>query len=107
MTELETSADAFAITVEGESMLPDFAPGDRVVIDPAVKPQPGDLVVAKLEAETEATFRKYRLRGRDATGQDIIDLVPLNDDYPVVTMDSNNPGRIIGTLVEHRRYRKR
>jgi SOS-response transcriptional repressor LexA len=107
MTELETSVDAFAITVEGESMLPDFAPGDRVVIDPAVKPQPGDFVVTKLEAETEATFRKYRLRGRDATGQDIIDLVPLNDDYPVVTMDSDNPGHLIGTMVEHRRYRKR
>ncbi len=38
--------------------------------------------------------------------QPVIELVPLNEDWPTLTISTDNPGHIIGTLVEHRRYRR-
>jgi SOS-response transcriptional repressor LexA len=82
-------------------MLPDFRPGDQLIIDPAITPSPGDFVVAK-NGEEEATFKKYRLRGISESGQEIIELVPLNPDFATMRSDIT-PFHIIGTLVEHRR----
>jgi SOS-response transcriptional repressor LexA len=105
MTDLALSGNAFALEIKGDSMLPEFKPGDRVIIDPNVQPQPGDLVVAK-NGEDEATFKKYRPRGIDANGNMVFELVPLNEDYPSIRSDVV-PVTIIGTMVEHRKYRKR
>lgn len=107
VTEQSLGANAFCLVVKGDSMAPDFAEDDKIIIDPDVAPQPGDLVVAKLEGDEEATFKKYRPRGFDAGGQPIIDLVPLNEDWPTLRIDADRHGRIIGTMVEHRRYRRR
>jgi SOS-response transcriptional repressor LexA len=101
------SERAFGLWIEGESMLEEFYPGDIVVVDPAVAPQPGDFVVAKLDKDEKVIFRKYRPRGEDEQGKPVIELTPLNDDYPVTVADKRNPGRIIATLVEHRKYRRR
>ena len=62
LTDLELSGSSFALEIQGDSMLPDFRPGDRVIIDPEIAPQPGDFVVAK-NGDNEATFKKYRPRG--------------------------------------------
>lgn len=105
MTDLDLSDNAFALEIKGDSMLPDYRPGDRVIIDPSVQPQPGDLVVAK-NGEDEATFKKYRPRGMDLHGNMVFELVPLNDDYPTIRSDIT-PIQIIGTMVEHRKYRRR
>ena len=104
MTDLELSAHAFALTIRGNSMLPEFNPGDRVIIDPAVSPHPGDFVAAK-NGDQEATFKKYRPRGMDAAGNMVFELVPLNEDYPTLRSDTQ-PIRIVGTMVEHRKYRR-
>ncbi len=105
-TDLQVSPYTFALVLEGLSMTPEFRPGDKVIIDPATRPRPGEYVVAKREKDQEATFKKYRLRGQDAQGRDIIELVPLNPDWPTLVIDADNPGYIIGTMVEHRRYRR-
>jgi SOS-response transcriptional repressor LexA len=105
LTDLELSENAFALEIKGESMLPDFRPGDRVIIDPAVAPNPGDFVVAK-NGSNEATFKKYRPRGMNERGEQVIELVPLNPDFPSLRSDIC-PINIIGTMVEHRRYRKK
>jgi len=94
---------AFALQVEGDSMRPDYAPGDIVVVNPDLAPRPGDVVVAKLDREESATLKRFRDRGLDASGQRVIELVPFNDDYPVLVMDANSPGRIIGVVVELRK----
>ncbi len=102
MTSDTHSPSTFVLIVRGNSMEPDFKEGDVVVIDPAVRPRPGSFVVAKNGRE-EATFKKYRPRGVDVLGNDIFELVPLNEDYP--TMRSNEQTiEIIGTMVEHRRF---
>lgn len=104
LTDLELSAGSFALTIRGDSMLPEFNPGDRVIIDPAIEPHPGDFVAAK-NGEQEATFKKYRPRGMDANGKMVFELVPLNDDYPTLRSDIDQI-RIVGTMVEHRKYRR-
>ncbi len=105
LTDLELSSNAFALKIKGDSMMPEFREGDTVIIDPAVAPLPGDFVVAK-NGDNEATFKKYRPRGANEQGQHVFELVPLNEDYPSMRSEIT-PIRIIGTMVEHRRYRKR
>lgn len=104
-TDIPVGDNAFALEIRGSSMEPDFVEGDRVIIDPSVHPQPGDFVVARC-GDGEATFKKYRPRGIDTEGKDIFELVPLNDDYPIIRSEQQ-PITIVGTMVEHRRYRKR
>lgn len=105
LTDLDLSDTAFALEIKGDSMLPDFREGDRIIIDPSVQPTPGDFVVAK-NSETEATFKKYRPRGTNEQGVQVIELTPLNPDFPSLRSDIS-PVTIIGTMVEHRRYRKK
>lgn len=105
-TDLVLSACAFALVIADDSMAPEFRDGDKIIIDPDVPPQPGDLIIAKLDRDEQATFRKYRPRA-EGDGPTTFELVPLNPDWPAITVGADNPGRIIGTLVEHRRYRRR
>ncbi|MCJ8212195.1 LexA family protein [Aeromonas veronii] len=95
----------FGLWLRGDSMLPQFKEGDLIIVDPDELPQPGDYVVAK-NGSDEATFKKYRPRGIDESGQEVFELVPLNDDYPTMHSDRQHI-QIIGVMVEHRSYRKR
>lgn len=101
----DASQWSFFLEIEGDSMLPDFRPGDRVLIDPDVSPRPGDFVAAR-NTKQEATFKKYRVRGIDESGQEVFELVPLNDDYPVMRSDEHHLV-VIGTMIEHRRKFRR
>lgn len=92
---------AFGLEIEGDSMLPEFRPGDMVIIEPEWEPRPGEYVAAKNGRE-EGTFKKYRQRGLDERGNIIFELVPLNDDYPTLRSDVT-PLVIIGVMAEHRR----
>jgi len=104
LTQTSLGPHAFALTVRGDSMTPEFQEGDTILIDPNVKPTPGDYVVAKND-DGEATFKKYRSRGLNEHGEPVIELVPLNEDYPSLRSD-RTPLQVIGTMMEHRRYRK-
>jgi SOS-response transcriptional repressor LexA len=95
----------FGVWLRGDSMVPLFKEGDLIIVDPDEGPQPGDYVVAK-NGSGEATFKKYRPRGIDENGQEVFELVPLNDDYPTMHSDRQHI-QIIGVMVEHRSYRKR
>jgi len=96
---------AFALDIEGISMMPEFRPGDRIIVDPEIAPNPGDFVVAK-NGKAQATFKKYRPRGIDANGNDVFELVPLNDDYPSLRSDIEKL-IIIGVMTEHRKKYRR
>ncbi len=95
----------FGLWLRGDSMVPLFKEGDLIIVDPDESPQPGDYVVAK-NGSDETTFKKYRPRGIDENGQEVFELVPLNDDYPTMHSDRQHI-QIIGVMVEHRSYRKR
>ncbi|WP_248885765.1 LexA family protein [Acidithiobacillus acidisediminis] len=93
----EVSDYTFALRIEGNSMEPEFIDGDIVIIDPSVSPLPGDFVVAK-NNEEEATFKKYRPRGKNDQGIDYFELIPLNEDYAPLRSDLEHL-RVIGTMV--------
>ena len=96
---------AFGLEIDGNSMAPDYLPGDIVIIEPEWSPRPGDCVAAR-NGKQEATFKKYRLRGSNADGNDIFELVPINDNYPTVRSDET-PLTIIGVMAELRRKTRR
>jgi SOS-response transcriptional repressor LexA len=99
----------FAMRVEGRSMEPVFQSGDIIVLDPTLRPQPGDFVVAARENVADGadvTFKKYRVRGIAPDGSEVFELVPLNQDFPTIRSDAVKC-TVLGVLVEHRRrYRK-
>lgn len=103
-----TKENSFALTIRGDSMEPEFRSGDVIIIDPALEPVSGDFVVAQLDSNGSSldepgnvTFKQYRPRGPAA-----YDLLPLNPDYPTITVNKHNPGHIIGTMTEHHRVRR-
>lgn len=104
-TDQDLSRWAFALDVEGLSMAPQFQPGDRIIVDPELAPNPGDFVVARNGSE-QATFKKYRPRGIDANGEMIFELVPLNEDYPTLRSDTERLV-VIGVVTEHRKKLRR
>lgn len=104
-TDSDLSEWAFALDIEGLSMMPEFRPGDRIIVDPEISPNPGDFVVAK-NGSAQATFKKYRPRGIDHDGNEIFELVPLNDDYPTMRSDTHRL-TVIGVMTEHRKKYRR
>ncbi|QHM71561.1 LexA family protein [Mixta intestinalis] len=105
LTTAEMSEHSFALRIRGDSMEPEFREGDIVIIDAEIYPTPGEFVVARNGCH-EATFKKYRPVGQGPKGEEDFELVPLNSDYPVCR-SWEKPVSIIGTMVEHRIYRRK
>ncbi|WP_233094653.1 MULTISPECIES: S24 family peptidase [Delftia] len=95
------SPRAFFVRLEDNAMAPEIREGDRVLIDPALPPRPGDCVLAT-DSRQQAILRKYRVRGLDKAGAEIFELVPLNEDHPTLSSDEQAL-QLRGTVVEHRR----
>lgn len=70
--------DAFAATVCGDSMRPDYRAGDVVVFSPLADVVDGCDCFARLEPDHESTFKRVYFD----LEHDLIRLVPLNGDYP-------------------------
>lgn len=98
----EVSAAAFAIVIEGPSMLPVFEPGDIVSIDPARRPKPSRYVLARTHTG-EATFRKYRELGTNAQGEMVFELVPLNNDFATLHSERDQLV-VIGAMRSHTNF---
>lgn len=105
-TTYQTSkpSEVFGLTVEGMSMAPEFLPGDSLVIDASIAPQPGSFVIAQ-NGSYEATFKKYRVIGYDEYGREEFELVPLNPDYPTISSRDHKIS-VIGVMVRHERSYK-
>nr|WP_318381246.1 LexA family transcriptional regulator [uncultured Enterobacter sp.] len=95
-TTVACSEDAFWLDVKGDSMTSpvglSIPEGMVILVDPEIEPINGKLVVAKLEGDNEATFKKLVI---DA-GQKF--LKPLNPQYPMIPVNGNC--RIIGVVVD-------
>lgn len=94
----------FSLKVEGLSMAPEFMPGDEIVVDGSLEAKPGSLVIAQevQHGIARTTFKKYRLIGVNEFGVDIIELVPLNPDFPTLNSLQIEIS-IIGVVVRHNR----
>lgn len=103
-----TEHSVFSLEIEGYSMSPDFQPGDEIVVDGSLLPKPGSLVIAQEVLQggvAVTTFKKYRVLGFNTHGVEIIELVPLNQDFPTCNSGQVNIS-IIGVVVEHHRNLK-
>ena len=93
------SSSTFALTVVGESMAPDFIPGEIIYVDPCVEAASGSYVVVRQNGDTEATFKQLMLDGSRKY------LKALNPNWPnpIIEMlpDADVCGVVIGS------YRKR
>jgi len=96
LTDYKAKGPAFWLEVSGDSMTsptrPSIPEGHFILVDTGLAPQPGDLVVAKLDTEEKATFKKLV---SDA-GQ--LYLKPLNPAYRMIPIDGNC--RLIGVVKE-------
>jgi len=89
----------FAVRVEGDSMKPEFQEGDIIIIDPDLEPKPGDYILAKVEEENEATFKKLGVA--EIGGKHYVVLKPLNRDYEDQLIEPDQV-RLIGKVVERK-----
>lgn len=98
----EYSKDSYWIVLDNESMQPDFKAEELILINPELKPNPGDYVVALEKNTTTVVFRKWRPRGFDeATAENYVQLVSANPDFPII--DSRYTAfEVRGVAIEHR-----
>jgi phage repressor protein C with HTH and peptisase S24 domain len=79
---LESVEGAYALYVDGTSMVPRYYPGERVYVHPHKPPSPGDFVVAQVQARDDAEPHGYvkQFKGWDG---DLLVLHQFNPDSPV------------------------
>jgi SOS-response transcriptional repressor LexA len=96
LSDYHAQGAAFWLVVVGDAMTaptgPSIAEGMLILVDPAIVPEPGKLVIAQWPGSAEAVFRKLIEEG----GQRY--LVPLNPTYPKALYTEDC--RIIGVVVQ-------
>jgi SOS-response transcriptional repressor LexA len=93
------SEKTFALTIVGESMSPDFIPGEIIYVDPCVEATSGACVVIRQNGDTEATFKQLMLDGSKKY------LKALNPSWPNPIMVMLHDAVICGVVIGS--YRKR
>lgn len=95
-TDTKVKGPAFWLEVEGDSMTSlagqSIPEGMLILVDSGIEPQPGHLVVAKLDNDEKATFKKLVQDGGK------LYLKPLNTGYNPIEINGNC--RIIGVVRE-------
>ncbi len=93
------SDNTFALTVIGESMYPDFIPGELIYVDPCVEAVSGSCVVVRQNGDTEATFKQLMFDGSKKY------LKALNPSWPTPIIEMLPDAVICGVVIGS--YRKR
>ncbi|MGU3496122.1 helix-turn-helix domain-containing protein [Xanthobacteraceae bacterium A53D] len=115
----EVEGVAFAVRIPNRSNEPLFKIGDLAIFDTSGPfARPGDMVIAREGSDSDdfsalnphnidmesLPIGRLRSRGLD-DGQTVMDIVPLNPDFPTATFSYARPGMILGVMIEHRRLR--
>lgn len=98
----ECGKNGYGLIVVGNSMKPEFKPGDRIYVNPDIQTfdlKTDDLVIIACSGDTEATFKKLIIEGGDKY------LQPLNPNWPEqiikLTEDCRLAGKVVGL---HRKF---
>lgn len=103
--DVESTRDVVALAIRDDAMAPEFSIGDIILVDRSALPAPDDLVIA--EVAGARVLRRYHLRGRDSQGATAFDLLATNPDYPTLSVNSQNPGKVMAVVFEHRKKLRR
>ena len=95
----QNSECLFAVTVEDNSMQPQFNVGDLVVVDAELLAKPGDYVLAYLPSKKQTVLRKYG----EASGS-VFQLLANNELWATVNVKQADEAVVIGVVVEHRQF---
>lgn len=90
------SENSFALIISDRANADRFLPGDSVIIDPDIAPEPEDMVFAYVGAERRPVFRSYELRDHAH-----YTLRALNQSYPSFPIGPDDEAQIIGVMSEH------
>lgn len=88
--------NGYGLEVVGESMMPDFRPGDKIYVNPDFQTadlKTGDLVIVSCEGDAEATFKKLILESGN------VYLQPLNPHWPEQTIALVDGCKLVGKVV--------
>lgn len=91
---------SYWLRIKGDSMTPDFAQGDLILVDKDRIASTGNYVVAQVADDPKATFKKYRECFDD--DKPYYQLIAINDFYPIIDSRAK-PFEVIGVVVEHSR----
>jgi len=86
----------YGLEVSGESMMPDFRPGDKIYVNPYFQTadlKTGDLVIVSCYGENEATFKKLIVESGSMY------LQPLNPNWPEKTIPLEDGCKLVGKVV--------
>lgn len=104
-THFPCSDHAYIVVVWDGSNAPRLQRGDQVVIDPALKPEPGDIVLAAVGSPTRPVLAKYSLAQFDGTRVPV--LQHLNPDWSQHVLETPDHGYVVGVMTEHASPRRR
>ena len=105
-TFFDCGPESYALRIKDVSNAPEFSIGDIIVIDPQEPHERGDMVLAVMGPNLEPVFRRYAVRS-NPDGTKYTELQPLNPAWEADFIRSENDGRIIGTMTEHTKPRRR
>jgi len=94
--------DIYALKVRDGRMREDFTSGDIIIIDSGRAAEKGDFVVA--ECKGSVTFGRFFPLGTDKHRAPIFEIRFNSEIAKTVRVDTENPGRVIGTVREQRRF---
>ena len=86
----------YGLEVSGESMLPDFRPGDKIYVNPDFQVsdlKTGDLVIVSCEGDKAATFKKLIVE------TDNMYLQPLNPEWSEKAIALEDGCKLVGKVV--------
>lgn len=78
-------------------MEPESRDGDIIIVNPYIKPNHNDYIVLK-NTKDETVIKQLKKYGKARI------LHPLNPKYPDIELSDKNQYRIIGKVVEKKRY---
>lgn len=104
-THFPCSDHAYIVVVWDGSNAPRLQRGDQVVIDPTLKPEPGDIVLAAVGNPTRPVLAKYSLSHFDRTSVPV--LQHLNPDWSQHVLETLDHGYVVGVMTEHASPRRR
>ncbi|WP_457589173.1 S24 family peptidase, partial [Legionella pneumophila] len=93
------SSVLFAALVEDSSMQPELNPGDLVIIDGQLQPNPGQYVLVYLIEKKQTVLRRYG----EADGY-LFQLLPNSELWATVSIKQANEAQLIGVVTEIRKY---